>query len=566
MLQDKVRVEKFGIDGSRITRSRQGNNSKFLNQTEGRVQSHPDYWLMAIAAMLLVLGTVMVYSASFVTAEFASGNPAYYLWRHLLWLGIGLVGATLATLIDYHRLRQFSVAGMLLVLGLLLAILMLPKELAPSRFGAKRWITPLGADSDWQFQPSELAKVMLVLYAAHWLSSKGDKIRNFYYGLVPFALTIGFLIALVMGQPDLGTSLVIGCIGLGMFFIAGSNVLHMVAGLGTAGAAFYVFSITASYRLDRFKAYNDPFSDPTGLTWHTSGNIIALGSGGLFGTGLGASRQKFLWLPNVFTDSIFAVIGEELGIVGAGLVVLLFVALAWRGMQVAAHAPDGFGRLIAAGVTIYIVSQALINIAVICNLVPFTGIPLPLISYGGTSLAVTMVALGLLLNVSRQQVADPRLLLAEELRAEERRKRELLREQRQADRERREAQRKLVEAERAERERQELANATKHWYDQREKQQASDYWQERAQQAQARRKTATDAAHARMRATEPLYQPEHNENVKELPPVASHSFLSFQAGRAGEMELDGTEDHKPNLRKPRRDWAKAYEARHKRKE
>jgi cell division protein FtsW len=556
MLQDKVKIEGFGIDGqSKIHKRIFGSRDKTKNP-----MTHPDYWLMAIAAMLLVLGTVMVYSASFVTAEFSDGNPSYYLWRHLLWVGLGLIGGGIATLIDYHYLRRFSIVGMVIVLAFLLAILILPKELAPSRYGAKRWITPLGADNDLQFQPSELAKVMLVLYAAHWLSSKGDKVRNFYYGLVPFALTIGFLIALIMGQPDLGTSLVIGCIGLAMFFIAGANVLHLVVGIGTAGAAFYVFSTTAAYRLDRLKAYTDPFSDPTGLTWHTANNLIALGGGGIFGTGLGASRQKFLWLPNVFTDSIFAVIGEELGLVGAGLVVLLFVALAWRGLRVAAHAPDGFGRLIAAGITIYIVSQALINIAVICNLVPFTGIPLPLISYGGTSLAVTMTGLGMLLNVSRQQVADPRQLMVEELRAEERLKRELLREQRQADRERREAHRKLLEAERAERERQEIASATQQWYEQREKQKASDYWQERAKQAQVRRQTATEATRSRLRS----HIPEPQEHEEDLPAVAAHSFLNFQAGT--QVELDGTENPKPRLRKPRRDWAKVYEARRVRKD
>jgi cell division protein FtsW len=551
MLRDHVKLEGFGIDQSKIRNLR----SKITI-------AHPDYWLMAIVAMLLVLGTVMVYSSSFVTAEFTSGNPSYYLWRHLLWLGVGLVGAGMMTLIDYHRLRRLSIAAMLIVLGLLLAILVLPSELAPSRFGAKRWITPMGSDSDWQFQPSELAKVVLVLYAAHWLSSKGDKVRNFYYGLVPFALTLGFLIGLVMGQPDLGTSLVIGCIGLSMFFIAGANVVHMLAGLGTAAAAFYVFSTTASYRLDRLKAYTDPFADPTGLTWHTSNNLIALGSGGLFGTGLGASRQKFLWLPNVFTDSIFAVIGEELGLLGAGLVVMLFVALAWRGLRIAAHAPDDFGRLIAAGVTIYIVSQALINIAVICNLVPFTGIPLPLISYGGTSLAVTMTGLGLLLNVSRQQIADPQMVLAEEVRIEEARKRELLREQRQAERERREAHRKLLEAEQAEHERQELASATKRWYDQRERQRTTEDWQDRAKQAQARRQAASETARARIREKEADTINNDNNNEEErddLPAVASRSFLSFQSGI--QTDLDGTEDHKPKLRKPRRDWAKVYEAR-----
>ncbi len=549
MLQDKPQMRGMGLAPSR-----------FQNLMARFGGNHPDYWLMAIVAILLVLGLVMVYSASFVTAEVGNNNAAYYLWRHLMWLGVGSVGALCTTLIDYHILRRFSTLGMAVVLALLLAILVLPKELAPTKYGAKRWITPFGAGegNELGFQPSELAKVMLILYAAHWLSSKGDKVRNIYYGLIPFALTLGVLIGLIMGQPDLGTSLVIGCIGMGMFFIAGANIFHMLVGLATSVAAFYVFAVTASYRLNRFTAYTDPFSDPTGVTYHSSGNIIALASGGIFGSGLGASRQKFLWLPNVFTDSIFAVIGEELGMVGACLVVLLFVALAWRGMRVAAHAPDDFGRLIAAGVTIYVVMQALINIGVICNLIPFTGIPLPLISYGGTSLAVTMAALGLLLNVSRQQVSDPRLLMAEEVRTEQRRKRELLREQRQADRERREANRKLVEAEQVEEDRQQLAKATRHWYDQREKTQVAEVWQTRSRQQAETQRQATQAAR---------FEPEEqNDFDQDLPPVARQSYLSFQnRTRLEKVELDDGENYPPKLRKPRRDWAKVYEARRNRK-
>ncbi len=529
-------------------------------------QGKPDYWLMAIIAMLLVLGLVMVYSSSFVTAEFNSGNPAYYLWRHLLWLVIGSIGATITALIDYHKFRRFSTWGMIAVMSLLLAVLVLPSSMAPSRFGAKRWISPLGSESDFSFQPSEAAKMMLILYAAHWLSSKGDKVRNFYYGMVPFALTIGAMIALIMGEPDLGTSLVVGCIGLGMFFIAGANVVHMLAAMGIAVAAFFVLATTASYRLARLAAYSDPFADTTGVSWHTVGNLLALGQGGLFGTGLGASRQKFLWLPNVFTDSIFAVIGEELGLVGAGLVVFLFVGLGWRGMRIAAHAPDGFGRLIAAGVTISVVCQALINIAVIASLIPFTGIPLPLMSYGGTSLAVSMTALGFLINISRHQVSDPRLLLAEERRQEERQRRELLREQRQADRDRQEAQLKLLEAEQIEHDR--SAGAARH----HNSLSSVEYWQERARQRLERHHHGTEQA-AQLAAPEielpGLPAPVQADKVAEivaLPSVATESFLRFQssAAKAPEGEVEA-ETGKLALRKPRRDWAKAYEQRRSRK-
>jgi len=229
----------LGISGARI----EGIKSRI-----GR----PDYGLIAIIGLLLVLGTVMVYSSSFVTAEYYGQSPSFYLFRHLLWLGVGLVGCVVASLVDYHKLRNFSTALMIVAMGLLLAVLVLPAQFAPARNDAKRWLTPTGSD-DFQFQPSEIAKVILILYAAHWLSSKGEKVGNFWVGVIPFAITIGAMIALVMGEPDLGTSLVIGCIGLAMFFIAGANVMHMVVGFAAAGGAFTIFA---------FRKANNPAAAP----------------------------------------------------------------------------------------------------------------------------------------------------------------------------------------------------------------------------------------------------------------------------------------------------------------
>lgn len=631
----------FNFEGSRI---------QSLRARIGR----PDYALVAIIGLLLVLGTVMVYSSSFVTAEYYGQSPSFYLFRHLLWLGVGLVGCIIASLVDYHKLRQFSTALMIMAMGLLLAVLVLPNQFAPARNDAKRWLTPTGSD-EFQFQPSEIAKVILILYAAHWLSSKGEKVSNFWVGVIPFAITIGAMIALVMGEPDLGTSLVIGCIGLAMFFIAGANIMHMFVGFLAAGGAFSILAVTASYRLSRLKAYTDPFADPTGLGYHTTGNLMALGSGGLFGAGLGNGRQKFLWLPNAYTDSIFAVLGEELGLIGTTLVLVLFLGLAWRGAKIASHAPDGFGRLIAAGTTVYVVCQALINIAVISNLIPFTGIPLPLISYGGTSLSVTLTGLGLLLNVSRQQVADPEAVLNEEKRAEERRKREFAREQRMADRERAAAQRKLHEAETAgdsrmsEKERFDLLGAFRRWQDQREQPKPepaqtfamlapevpldaiqkvervvvepevvdsasrplpvgrqSELMQKRRAELQktmaswreektkdAQWKQAQEAARAKLHGQAPArpvpVKPAPTPQVEiveaevieleetaivpaqqeqNLPAIATESYLSFKTGVGPVAKGDSSsgEFKKPQLQKPRRDWAKMYEARRNRRD
>jgi flagellar biosynthesis GTPase FlhF len=364
------------------------------------------------------------------------------------------------------------------------------------------------------------------------------------------------IIALIMGEPDLGTSLVLGAIGLTMFFIAGANILHLVVGIGAAGGAFYILAFAASYRLNRWAAYTDPFSDPTGLGYHTIQGLLGLGSGGIFGVGLGASRQKFNWLPTVFTDSIFAVIGEELGLIGTSLIVLLFLAFAWRGFRIAIHAPDGFGRLIASGVTVYVVAQAFLNIAVVTNLVPFTGIPLPFISYGGSSIMVTLVALGLLLNVSRQQVGDPRLVEIEERRLSERRQREFLREQRQAQREQRQAAQKLQDMSQAERQEQELAQAQKRWYERtRAEREAERLREEIERGAEAlRRKQARQQEESRV-AQEKIQE--------EVPEVARKSYLDFENRGSKAAKITGQgqdEEHlRPKLRRPRRDWAKVYQ-------
>jgi cell division protein FtsW len=543
-------------------------NIRLQPQTE---QGRADYWLLAVVACLLILGTILVYSASFVTAARSDGNPSYYLWRHLLWVGLGLAGGFVMFQVDYHRWRRITTVYMMVVLALLLAVLMLPSQFAPNIAGARRWIA-LSSDSNWLLQPSELAKLALILYGAHWLSSKGDKVKNFYYGLVPFALTVGFLIALIMGEPDLGTSLVIGAIGVTMFFVAGANLLHMFVGLGVSGGAFYVLATTASYRLNRIAAYKDPFSDPTGLGYHTSQALLGLGSGGVFGVGLGMSRQKFMWLPTVFTDSIFAVIGEELGLIGTSLVVILFLAFAWRGFQIAVHAPDGFGRLIASGVTIYVVAQAFLNIAVVTNLVPFTGIPLPFISYGGSSLSVTLVALGLLLNVSRHQVANPHLAEIEERRSQERQERDFQREQRQVQREQREAAKKLQEEKRASEQAEELAQAQKRWYErtraereaERQREEAErearrqQVEQERLREEIERGAAAVRRKQAQQRPPVPADNFEEQARKGELPDLATRSYLDYRSDK-NRVTVDENQEHlRPKLRRPRRDWAKAY--------
>jgi cell division protein FtsW len=362
----------------------------------------PDYWLLTIILIMVMFGAVMVFSSSFAIGVREEGGDGYYfLTRHIIYLIIGLAGMLIAMSIDYHLWRKVALPGLLLVMAVLAFMVIFP-SLAPEVWGASRWIQ-LGPVS---VQPSEFAKLCLVLYLASWLASKGMRIREFNYGLIPFSVLMGVLVGLVMLQPDLGTSLLLTAIGLSMFMVAGANLLHLGLVTTIGGAAFLTLALTASYRRDRILVFLNPDADLRNLGWQLAQAKLAIGSGGLFGVGLGASYQKFAWLPAAHHDAIFAVIAEELGLMGAGFVLMLFIMLAWRGYRVAMRAPDSYGTLIAVGIVTWMIFQAAINIGGITTTIPFTGIPIPFISYGGSSLVVSLVAMGILLNISRQTV-DP---------------------------------------------------------------------------------------------------------------------------------------------------------------
>ncbi|HET9014205.1 MAG TPA: putative lipid II flippase FtsW [Thermomicrobiaceae bacterium] len=359
----------------------------------------PDYWLITILLTLVMFGTVMVFSASFATSVQADGGTGYsYLMKQVLWVAIGLVGMVVAFSVDYRTWRRFSLPGIIAVVGLLAIVAVIPGSHGAAAFGAKRWI-PLGPLT---FQPSEVAKPLLILYLADWLGSKGAKIRHWSHGLLPFSIVLGTLIGLVMLQPDLGTSALLAAIGVGMFLVAGADLLQLGMLMSAGMMAFAVLALGASYRRARILIFLNPNTDLRNLGWQLAQARLALGSGGILGLGLGASRQKFSWLPAASTDAIFAVIGEELGLIGCALVLLLFLALAWRGYRIAKRAPDTFGALVAVGIVTWMIFQAAINIGGITTTIPFTGVPLPFISYGGTALAVSLTAMGILLNISRQ--------------------------------------------------------------------------------------------------------------------------------------------------------------------
>ncbi len=362
----------------------------------------PDYLLLASTIALLVLGTLMVYSASFVVAHNEFDDDAYFLNRQLMWIAVGGVGMLLALRIDYRRWRALSLPIMFGCIGLL--VLVLVPGIGSTSYGAVRWLKLGGV----QIQPSEIAKLAIVLYLADWLSRRGSLVGGFMKGLLPFAIIVGIVATLVEVQPDLGTTAIIVGTSACVFFVAGANLLHIVLlGVTACGAGAAVLAHLSGYQLERIRAFLDPWSDVQGSGWHTAQGLIALGSGGLLGHGLGNGLQKYYWVPNAHTDAIFAIIGEELGFLGCVGVMGLFGILSWRGFLIAWRAPDPFARLFATGLTCLLTLQALVNVAVVTNSLPYTGVTLPLVSFGGSSTVISLIAIGLLLNISRQPAAPP---------------------------------------------------------------------------------------------------------------------------------------------------------------
>jgi cell division protein FtsW len=353
----------------------------------------PDYVLMLIVVALLIIGLMMVYSSSFPLAYGLYGESTYFLVRQGVWVSMGLVIMALVMRIEYHRWQRLSIVLMLLTLALLVAVLLFGEEVN----GSKQFLW--GAS----IQPSEVCKVTTVLYIAHWLSSKGEKLRQATYGLIPFAILIGTISGLIILEPDFGTAILMIATAAGMFFIAGADLLQLVLSSVVAGSTFLLLVANSEYAWRRVGTFlQDPFTSPLGRdTYQIITTLVALGTGGISGAGLGSGQQKLLFLPAAHTDAVFAVLGEELGLIGCLTVVSLFAALAYRGFRIASQAQDTFGFILASGITIWLTVQALVNIAVVTASLPFTGLPLPFISYGGSSLVISMMGVGVLLSLSR---------------------------------------------------------------------------------------------------------------------------------------------------------------------
>ncbi len=370
-----------------------------MSQSKTEDQHKFDYFLVIATAALLVVGLMMIYSATFALGYQLHGQATYYFIRQLLWMGLGTLGLVIFARIEYHTWRRFSIPMMFLTMVLLALVLIIGDE----RFGGQRWLFK------GSIQPSELSKFVIVIYIADWLSSKGDRIRKVSYGLIPFAILLGVITSLIVLQQDLSTAILIGVTSLTMFFIAGGNLLQImvsaVLGIGT----LVMLIARSPYRLARITAFLDPLNnDPLGDSYQIRQILIALGSGGLTGLGLGASRQKFGYIPASHTDGIFAILGEELGLIGGLIVIGLFAFLGYRGFRIAMAAPDSFGTVLASGITCSLIIQAIVNVGVVTASLPFTGVPLPLISFGGSSLVTSMASIGLLLAISRRTSPDSR--------------------------------------------------------------------------------------------------------------------------------------------------------------
>ncbi len=358
------------------------------DKTTRRTLGPPDYGITLAVAALLIIGLIMVFSTTYMR-DF--DEPAYFLTRQLVWTALGLVVLVVLLRINYHTWQRVSVLMMIALLGMLVLMAVIGQE----QFGGQRWL--LGGS----VQPSELAKLGLVIYVADWLASKGRQIRQVTYGLIPFSILVGLVCGLILVQRHLSSPIIIAVAALGMFFVAGADMLQMTLSALMGGGAIAVVIMQATYRRIRFISFWNPLADPLDRGFQGAQALRALKRGGLLGVGLGGSEIKFQPPPVWHSDGIFAIIGEELGLAGCLLVLALFTYLTYRGLMVARQAPDPFGRFLAVGVTTWISVQAMIHMGANVAVIPSTGVPLPFISYGGSSLITCLAGVGLLLNVSR---------------------------------------------------------------------------------------------------------------------------------------------------------------------
>jgi cell division protein FtsW len=358
-----------------------------------------DFILLAIVAVLVLFGLIMLTSAS-GPSGYDRFQDSYYFIKHQLVFGLipGIGGLIIASQIPYTFWKKH--AWHFLLVSIVLLVLVFIPGLSAGIGTAHSWINVGGL---FTVQPSEFVKLTFLFYMAAWLAGRGKEgVKDVHSGFVPFVSVLGVIVLLLVLQPDVGTMSIIAAMALVVYFVAGAPLMY-VGGLIAAGVAGIAVLIgMAPYRAARFTTFLNPQLDPQGIGYHINQALLAIGSGGVFGLGYGHSRQKFQFLPEVASDSIFAVIAEELGFIVAAVTILLFLGFLWRSMQIANSAPDDFAKYVTVGIAAWITIQAFVNIGSMVGVLPMTGVPLPFISYGGTSLAVTMTAVGVMLSISRE--------------------------------------------------------------------------------------------------------------------------------------------------------------------
>ena len=356
-----------------------------------------DQTILIVTLLLVAVGLGMIYSASGVMAHKRFGDASYFLKRQMLWLAVGLVCMLVVARLDLGTLRSLAVP--VLFLGAVGLVLVLLPSVGLTVKGARRWLR-VGM---WTVQPSEVVKVGVLLYLAHYLAKKGDRITDFRRGFVPSLVVVGAVIGLIVIEPDMGTAAVIGLVTLGLLFVGGARLGHlMLIGLA-ALPALYLLVMRVAYRRQRILSFLDPWSDPTGSGFQVIQSLLALGSGGVSGVGLGEGRQKLFYLPEPHTDFVLSALGEEAGFLGTVAVLLLLGWFVARGFGIALEADEPFARYLALGVSFLVGFHTLINVGVITGLLPTKGLTLPFVSYGGSSLVVNMIGTGLLIAVSRHR-------------------------------------------------------------------------------------------------------------------------------------------------------------------
>ena len=359
-----------------------------------------DRTVLTITYLLLLIGLIIVFSASGVMAGTRYGDSMFFLKRQAVWIVLGLLALHWVSRQDYGIWK--SIMPFMLGLTVLTLVLVLIPVVGSEVNGARRWLRFEGLS----FQPGELAKLTAVLYLASFLVRREEDITNFTKGVLAPVIVVGVLALLVLLEPDMGTAVVMVSILLGLLFIGGARISHLIGLVLSLLPLAYMLIMQSDYRRRRFMSFLDPWEDPSNSGFQLTQSFVALGNGGLLGVGLGKGRQKLFFLPEVHSDFVLALVGEELGLLGTGLLMVLFAILLVKGFQIAGRAPDTFGRHLAGGVTLLLGVQVLINAGVVSGLLPTKGLTMPLVSYGGSSLLISLVAIGILLSISREDPAS----------------------------------------------------------------------------------------------------------------------------------------------------------------